>query len=181
MKLMVVALVGLVVGCGAGPDMMLMTMTDVDAGGQLPDAALTPDTSPGPGPKMDAAAPKTDTAPPADRQMAATAPPPAPECGRPAGFTVNRCGYNGGPSPNGGNLWVPKWKEGRECAVCTVGGSVVTGCLAAREPDEYTGQAQAPLLCIAGCAECCWKVVGQACQVDADCCSPLRCVSEKCQ
>lgn len=167
MRALLVVLVGCL-GCDVDGTMLLSE----DGGAQAPDAMhMAPD----------AQAPSSDTGMQADRspnqstdtRMADTAPVSqnVPECSTTAGFTATACGYLL-PGKCGGYSWAPKFKNGHQCGVCNQGR---TSCLVNdRGPDEC-GKPLAPLLCVSGCAECCFQTVGSPCESDADCCSPLRC------
>jgi hypothetical protein len=70
--------------------------------------------------------------------------------------------------------WTSRYKEGYACAICWQGkpAKPVVGCLI--KLDE-TLDGPDPLLCVQSQSECCYKVANTTCDVDTDCCSPLRC------
>lgn len=173
MRAALVVLVVLVGCLGCDVDGLSMMASD-DGGAQAPDATLmAPDTAPA-APTPDAGM-KADRSPAPDTRAPDTMPVQNyPECSASAGSTETGCGFLV-TGKCGGYGWVPKFKNGFECAVCT--SPQRTGCLEGdRGPDEC-GNPKPTALCVQGCAECCYRRVDAPCESDADCCSPLRCQS----
>ena len=153
----VVVLLGVFLG-GCGVDGSVPFTQEPDAG-MGPGPGMLPDASPA---LSDASRPTDTTAAQADRmpsqsadtRQADTSPPSVPSCPRTYYVHADRCGYLTASDGCGGYGWMPKWKDGLQCAICKLDGKQVTGCTSHNgAPNPCTGE-PIPVICVDSCAEC---------------------------
>jgi len=109
---------------------------------------------------------------PLRRDLGADRPPPidlgpAAKCEQPVTYTA--CTESGD-----GRTYLRR-RDGRGCGLCKVDRDAalgsVTHCLVGDDPDDVM------VYCARSCLDCCYTVRGAPCQINDDCCAPLKCTS----